>query len=62
MLEYCILFAVAGVCLFFRHYPKLKEARLIVVVEGTLYPLLTHTEERRTPVVRVGGVHARTAL
>lgn len=60
MLEYCILLLLHRESAYSSDIiQKLKEARLIVV-EGTLYPLLTRLKNDGL-VVRVGGVHARTA-
>lgn len=60
MLEYCILLLLHRVCLFFRHYPEAERGPADCGGRHAL-SVADPPEERRTPVVRVGGVHARTA-
>ena len=55
MLEYCILLLLHKEPLYASDIIlKLKEARLIVV-EGTLYPLLTRLTMKKTLTVNLGG-------
>lgn len=61
MLEYCVLLLLSKEPSYANDIiTRLKQAELIVV-EGTLYPLLTRLKKRRTSVLRVARKHAGTS-
>ena len=58
MLEFCVLLILKrGDAYASEMIARLKEAHLIVM-EGTLYPLLTRLKKRRTPVLSLGRVYS----
>ena len=56
ILEYCILAVLSrNSCYAVDIINELKKAE-VIVVEGTLYPLLTQTEECRVAQLPLGGI------